>query len=266
MSELLSNYKDYIRAWQLSCHRPSKVKCYFRFQKGEAIFEKTDYCNQFVDQIIRSCQLSDFDLLQIEWSASIPKLEELITTLTEESHGSRLGKIEGLAKKTVLLVKLIRTLINKISNPWKKKSITFRLDTELNSTTLSRLHDPPHFISSDFKLVTQILLGSSRSNELRNNGGGRDEQFRSDQIRTLVINKISKTVNNFITLLVSNLVPIDHDFDPLSLESNYMLWVRTWKHIWDSALCDFLNDLAEIDEEEDGHEEEDDDDEDDTQG
>ncbi|KAI9620333.1 hypothetical protein KEM48_008225 [Puccinia striiformis f. sp. tritici PST-130] len=237
----------------------------FKVSKGEAIFKKTDYCNQFVDQIIRSCQLSDFDLLQIEWSASIPKLEELIKTLAEESHGARVGQSIGLAQKTVLLVKLIRTLINKLTNPWKKKSITFRLDTGLNSTTLSRLHDPPNFISSDFKLVTQILLQSSRSNELRNQGGGRDEQFRSDQIRTLVINKISKTINNFITLLASNLVPINHDFDPLSLESNYMLWVLTWKHIWDSALCDFLNALAEFDQEEDGEGEEEDDDDDDIQ-
>ncbi|KAH9465048.1 hypothetical protein Pst134EB_004536 [Puccinia striiformis f. sp. tritici] len=246
MLELLSHYKDYITAWQQSCHRPSNNRYHSTFLKGEAIIKKTAHCLRLVDTIIHSFQLSDFTHLQENWSQNIPELEEVLSSLTARiydresthDHQETVEQFVGLAEKIIPLIKLIRTLINKISNPWKKKSTTFRLDTELNSKTLSKLQDPPRLITVCFSSLTTFMLKAI--NEFTN-----DEL---NEIRSFVTDKISKEVNNFILVLALNITPIDRDFDRHSLESNYRDWFLTWKQIWDTTLSNFLDALAEAEE------------------
>ncbi|POW02243.1 hypothetical protein PSTT_12018 [Puccinia striiformis] len=193
--------------------------------------------------------LSDFTHLQENWSQNIPELEEVLSSLTARiydrksthDHQETVEQFVGLAKKIIPLVKLIRTLINKISNPWKKKSTSFRLDTELDSKTLSKLQDLPRLITVRFSSLITFLLKAI--NEFTN-----DEL---NEIRGFVTDKISKEVNNFILVLALNITPIDRDFDRHSLESNYKDWFLTWKQIWDTALSNFSDALAEAEENDD---------------
>ncbi|KAI9611678.1 hypothetical protein H4Q26_008633 [Puccinia striiformis f. sp. tritici PST-130] len=106
---------------------------------------KTDHCARFIDTIILSFQLPDFNLLQIEWLKNIPKLDQLLSenlimenrrAQTMESTPDRAIR---LARRTVPLIRLMRTLFNKISNP-RKKELSFDLLTELNTITLNKLN------------------------------------------------------------------------------------------------------------------------------
>ncbi|KAI7960790.1 hypothetical protein MJO28_001279 [Puccinia striiformis f. sp. tritici] len=202
------------------------------------------YCYEFF--ALQPPPLSDFTHLQENWSQNIPELEEVLSSLTARiydrksthDHQETVEQFVGLAKKIIPLVKLIRTLINKISNPWKKKSTSFRLDTELDSKTLSKLQDLPRLITVRFSSLITFLLKAI--NEFTN-----DEL---NEIRGFVTDKISKEVNNFILVLALNITPIDRDFDRHSLESNYKDWFLTWKQIWDTALSNFSDALAEAEE------------------
>ncbi|KAI9611679.1 hypothetical protein H4Q26_008634 [Puccinia striiformis f. sp. tritici PST-130] len=230
LSELLGYYRDYIRAWQQSIHRPSTKNYQLTFDNGQSIIKKTGHCARFIDTIILSFQLPDFNHLQIEWSKNIPKLEELIETLTIEkrvqSIESTHDRLKGLASQTIPLIKLIHTLFIKISNP-RKKELPFDLLTELSTITLDQLKDLPSRITSRLKLLTQLAKQTIPRNGLMH--------LEEHHIRFLVNNEISQDLNTFLMLLAFNILPVDPDPDPHSLEDNFQDWFLTWKSIWDSV-------------------------------
>ncbi|KNE97346.1 hypothetical protein PSTG_09324 [Puccinia striiformis f. sp. tritici PST-78] len=81
--------QTYIRSWQQSVHRPaSKSKSQLTYTNGQTIIIQTDHRLTLVDKMILSSQLSDLDLLQLQWTLDLPTLEKLITRLTEKNSYS----------------------------------------------------------------------------------------------------------------------------------------------------------------------------------
>ncbi|KAH9465039.1 hypothetical protein MJO28_001288 [Puccinia striiformis f. sp. tritici] len=72
-----------------------------------------------------------------------------------------------LARKTVPLIKLMRTLFNKISNPRKKGSSSDLL-TELNTITLNKLKVLPFWITLDLNHLIDAIARIPCWNELSN--------------------------------------------------------------------------------------------------
>ncbi|EFP75171.2 uncharacterized protein PGTG_01764 [Puccinia graminis f. sp. tritici CRL 75-36-700-3] len=244
--ELLSYYEDYISTWKSSNSRPSQYNCSSTRHCGGVIVKKTDYCYQFVDKIIHWCQASDFDILRDEWVLPIPKLDKLLETLTEKAHQDpantqEVGRPARLARLTIPFVKLARTLITKVSNT-KKKELPFSLDDELNTKTLHKLQYAPDSITSDLEDLTRTVLQSvTPINSLAESEA---------EIRRIIHERVSKSVDNFLTVLALSIIPLDPGSDRHSLESNYQDWFLTWKDMWDDAERRFLDALFDPDQDE----------------
>ncbi|KAH9465054.1 hypothetical protein MJO28_001277 [Puccinia striiformis f. sp. tritici] len=250
--ELLRYYRDYVRAWQQSTHRPTIKNYQLTFDNGQSIIKKTDHCARFIDTIILSFQLPDFNLLQIEWFKNIPKLDRLLVenSIMENWRAQSMGitpdRAIRLARKTVPLIKLMRTLFNKISNPRKKGSSSDLL-TELNTITLNKLKVLPFWITLELQHLHDAisLIGC----------WARLSDREIARIQYLINNKISLCLNNFLVLLAFNVLPVDSDdLDPHSLEDNFQDWVLTWKSMWDSVICKFRDTLYYPEEEEEEYE------------
>ncbi|KAH9472849.1 hypothetical protein MJO28_001290 [Puccinia striiformis f. sp. tritici] len=246
-SELLSYYKTYIRSWQQSVHRPAiKSKSQFTYTNGQTIITQTDHCLKLVDKMIHSFQLSDLDLLQLQWISNRPTLEKLIKTLTQKAHiksvnqfGESIILMIGLAGKIIPLLKLIRTLMTKISNPYDKSRFGLSLSPVLSSYTLQRLEEPVGSISSDLELLIEFVSHPiDRNVELTNH--------QINEIRSLIINQISEELNNFLIILALNLIPSDCQPVHHSLQLNYQDWILTWKSAWDLALSNVLDTVSQL--------------------
>ncbi|KAI9620330.1 hypothetical protein KEM48_008222 [Puccinia striiformis f. sp. tritici PST-130] len=181
-----------------SVHRPAiKSKSQLTYTNGQTIITQTDHCLKLVDKMIHSFQLSDLDLLQLQWISNRPTLEKLIKTLTQKAHiksvnqfGESIILMIGLAGKIIPLLKLIRTLMTKISNPYDKSRFGLSLSPVLSSYTLQRLEEPVGSISSDLELLIEFVSHPiDRNVELTNH--------QINEIRSLIINQISEELNNF---------------------------------------------------------------------
>ncbi|KNE97343.1 hypothetical protein PSTG_09321 [Puccinia striiformis f. sp. tritici PST-78] len=161
--ELLRYYRDYVRAWQQSTHRPTIKNYQLTFDNGQSIIKKTDHCARFIDTIILSFQLPDFNLLQIEWFKNIPKLDRLLVenSIMENWRAQSMGitpdRAIRLARKTVPLIKLMRTLFNKISNPRKKGVSSMSTNPPLSRMADSELLDEEEAYQSSSSSTLRLL-------------------------------------------------------------------------------------------------------------
>ncbi|KAI7960785.1 hypothetical protein MJO28_001274 [Puccinia striiformis f. sp. tritici] len=172
--------QTYIRSWQQSVHRPaSKSKSQLTYTNGQTIIIQTDHRLTLVDKMILSSQLSDLDLLQLQWTLDLPTLEKLITP-----------------RKIIPLLKLFRTLTTKLSDSYDIIKFRSGLSPMISSYTLHRLEEPAELISSDLELLIEFVSHPiDRNVELTNH--------QINEIRSLIINQISKELNNFFDHLGS---------------------------------------------------------------
>ncbi|POW03489.1 hypothetical protein PSHT_11631 [Puccinia striiformis] len=193
--------------------------------------------------------ISDLEVLKNAWVGGIESLSDIeITdeegllhlTIVGRTSQSAHGKlITELAQRTILLIKLMRVLWNKISEG-SPTNPPFALDRELNSKTLSLLDNSPAYIVDRFGVVAQNLFDIYH--DLDDGNGAIDDGWQIPL--RFQINVISMEVESTLDPLGSHLVPSASAFDHPPLESDFKTWLSMWKGQWSTVKNQFLDVLS----------------------
>ncbi|KAI7965550.1 hypothetical protein MJO29_001298 [Puccinia striiformis f. sp. tritici] len=218
-------YIEYIKSSKLSSSHPQDTS-----DPHQTPREKTVECLSLIDQIIGRSGGSDFELLQRTWQNSVITLDRLLEPLA--SLTNRRPKSRGVLRRTIVkqagstvpLIKLLRTLYNKISNT-TTKTLSFTLDTELNSDTLYTLNRQPGSILSLCEVHTNYLEETYEENSMTDSSHSMRER----------INEISRSVDSTVVLLALHMIPLSPKIDHSSLESDFQAWLFEWKRLWHIA-------------------------------
>ncbi|KAH9465041.1 hypothetical protein MJO28_001286 [Puccinia striiformis f. sp. tritici] len=273
-----SQCHKFIKSWKKSKSAAGKARAAAKklnlestFETGDRITKMTIDNYQSVDALIEMLRSSDYEVLQGYWRAAIETLEKNIEFLTRHTHPSEiprsnptqpdiqdeeikkssadLNRFIVLAKSVILLNKLARTLLNKITNDNPKK-MTFTLTTELNSETLQDLQCIPGSFTLALEIITKGVIRNITSNIL----------YSSEASIRQAITHISQEIDSLLVLLGFHLVPFDRLYDRLSITTNFPDWCRTWKGMWRTAVYHFRNALSDCQREESESDDDDDDD------
>ncbi|KAH9443507.1 hypothetical protein Pst134EA_032804 [Puccinia striiformis f. sp. tritici] len=214
-------YIEYIKSSKLSSSHPQDTS-----DPHQTPREKTVECLSLIDQIIGRSGGSDFELLQRTWQNSVViTLDRLLEPLA--SLTNRRPKSRGVLRRTIVkqaCLTLLRTLYNKISNT-TTKTLSFTLDTELNSDTLYTLNRQPGSILSLCEVHTNYLEETYEENSMTDSSHSMRER----------INEISRSVDSTVVLLALHMIPLSPKIDHSSLESDFQAWLFEWKHLWHIA-------------------------------
>ncbi|KNE97360.1 hypothetical protein PSTG_09337 [Puccinia striiformis f. sp. tritici PST-78] len=213
------------------------------------VLRETRQCHVITNVIIGWSKISDLEVLKNAWVGGIESLSDIeITdeggllhlTIVGRTSQSAHGKlITELAQRTILLIKLMRVLWNKISEG-SPTNPPFALDRELNSKTLSLLDNSPAYIVDRFGVVAQKLFGIHH--DLDDDNGVVDDGWQIPF--RFQINVISMEVESTLDPLGSHLVPSASAFDHPPLESDFKTWLSMWKGQWSTAKNQFLDLLS----------------------
>ncbi|KAI9602613.1 hypothetical protein H4Q26_001904 [Puccinia striiformis f. sp. tritici PST-130] len=180
-------------------------------------------------------QGSDFDFIQDKWEDQLSSFNNSLETLSNLthlaiSHGDPLSKqAVELYKFIIPLVKLTRTFTNKITKRNPKK-LPFRLDTELNSETLSQLYENASRISDDFRSFVQAL--SDNHYRISTVDGQAEMRKRVLGIR--------HHLDSTLFFLVLYLVPLPAQTDRSQPRSDFKTWFSMFHEAWQLSTSNLL--------------------------
>ncbi|KAA1139120.1 hypothetical protein PGTUg99_036261 [Puccinia graminis f. sp. tritici] len=183
--------------------------------------EETVKCLKSIDQAIRWSQASDFALLQLKWRGvaesftnSMTRLARLIDLISRHARRNTILRkhIVEQARLIVPVIKLLRTLYNKISNTTKKKQ-PFTLDPEVNSDTL-------YTLELDSSIIFHACNVHVKNLEIRHMYGSMVDTSEALRKRN---KSLSRTVESTLFLLALYIIPlspkVDHSGIPLKVTS-----------------------------------------------
>ncbi|KAH9472840.1 hypothetical protein Pst134EA_003442 [Puccinia striiformis f. sp. tritici] len=192
--------------------------------------EQNVVCLSLIDRTIERSGASDFALLQRNWQCTVRSLDELLETLAslidcrQNDRSALRRSVVKQAGLTVPLIKLLRTLYNKISNT-TTKTLSFTLDTELNSDTLYTLDQDPALILYPCQVYTVHLEESHKANSM----------ISSSHSMRKRINWMSRSVDSTVVLLALYIIPLSPQIDHSSLQSDFKAWLFEWQRLWHIA-------------------------------
>ncbi|POW03496.1 hypothetical protein PSHT_11626 [Puccinia striiformis] len=154
----------FMRASKVSTNYSETTEC--QVQQTDLLRESAT-CSVLTRKTIEWLQGSDFSIIQDQWQDKQYSLDPLLTSLTRLTHPALTGRrknmsalrkhVVKLAKLAIPLIKLARTFSNKLSKTTTTK-LPFTLNTELNSETLTTLHEHTESIERCFyRLVKQTM-------------------------------------------------------------------------------------------------------------
>ncbi|KAH9443509.1 hypothetical protein Pst134EA_032806 [Puccinia striiformis f. sp. tritici] len=146
---------------------------------------------------------SDFALLQRNWQCTVRSLDELLETLAS----------------------LIDCRQNDRSALRRSVTLSFTLDTELNSDTLYTLDQDPASILYPCQVYTVHLEESHKANSM----------ISSSHSMRNRINWMSRSVDSTVVLLALYIIPLSPQIDHSSLQSDFKAWLFEWQRLWHIA-------------------------------
>ncbi|OAV92761.1 hypothetical protein PTTG_27530 [Puccinia triticina 1-1 BBBD Race 1] len=191
--------------------------------------------SDFTRQTIKWLQGSDLYIIQEEWREKEDQLDVLLQVFTDLTHPTSVRQpnktsalrkhVNKLADLTIPLVKLTRIFSKKVSNTATTK-LPFTLDTNLNSRTLSTLHELPESIERYFYQVVKAFREAYTTSELVD-------------LRIVIghpLRHISHILETTLVLLALYLIPLPTtDTSRDSPESIYKAWFSAWQEAWHGA-------------------------------
>ncbi|POW20676.1 hypothetical protein PSHT_03276 [Puccinia striiformis] len=197
---MLANLK-----WHASSQDPESMECQQLASIWKEYARRSGIgCNKTIRQAFLKLQGSDLDIIQDEWQEKAASLTSTLETLTSHTttpprrnRSAFRQHVIKLAHLAMPLIKLIRIFYNDFSSR-TRKNLRFTLDTELNSETLTQLHQSAAEVTGCFAVLGHALRASYADRSL---AYGRD--FIPKQIQV-----VSQTLDSTLVILAMYLIPL----------------------------------------------------------
>ncbi|KAI7965520.1 hypothetical protein MJO29_001268 [Puccinia striiformis f. sp. tritici] len=230
----------FMRASKVSTNYSETTEC--QVQQTDLLRESAT-CSVLTRKTIEWLQGSDFSIIQDQWQDKQYSLDPLLTSLTRLTHPALTGRrknmsalrkhVVKLAKLAIPLIKLARTFSNKLSKTTTTK-LPFTLNTELNSETLTTLHEHTESIERCFYRLVRALVGSFEANVLVNGQTSLGNP----------VHCISQILESTLVILALHLIPLPTtNINHQSPGNDYKAWFTAWHVSWHRAINNFLTTL-----------------------
>ncbi|KAI7953232.1 hypothetical protein MJO29_008863 [Puccinia striiformis f. sp. tritici] len=195
----------YVQKWHASSQDPESMECQQLASIWKEYARRSGIgCNKTIRQAFLKLQGSDLDIIQDEWQEKAASLTSTLETLTSHTttpprrnRSAFRQHVIKLAHLAMPLIKLIRIFYNDFSSR-TRKNLRFTLDTELNSETLTQLHQSAAEVTGCFAVLGHALRASYADRSL---AYGRD--FIPKQIQV-----VSQTLDSTLVILAMYLIPL----------------------------------------------------------
>ncbi|EFP93817.1 uncharacterized protein PGTG_19828 [Puccinia graminis f. sp. tritici CRL 75-36-700-3] len=227
---------DFIQLWELSTDQPESIGLQTSVSySAETVLDGITEATNLVNKILRFSQLSDLDILQEQWQEKAESLDGILEGLTELTN-SAIGHRRPLSavRKSMLnetrlditLVKLLRTLYDKVSKPTIKK-LAFKLDPDVDSESLSIMHTAPETTDGSLLIHLHFLLENFKNDQ--SNGETADRKISKS--------RISRRAESMLLPIGLYLIPlpssVDHHSSPAR---DFKAWLIMWQTLWHTAI------------------------------
>ncbi|KAH9452131.1 hypothetical protein MJO29_008861 [Puccinia striiformis f. sp. tritici] len=245
---LFCDSTEFLEAWLDWSQDPESTECQKTTLKWvENVLRHAVTCNRTIGKTLKLIQASDFEIIQEEWQRNVGSMNAVIrfhTTLTSpttsvQGNTSALRvHLTELAELTIPLIKLARIFPDRFTKRTPKK-LPFRLDTELNSEILSKLHYNPAWVMTKFIVLVDILIKSHQSDSL----------IRDHTQMRNYLQDISQTLDSTLAILDFSLIPLSGGTNS---GHHYKDRFLVWQDAWHRAVNNFMTTLGSF---HDGHHE-----------
>ncbi|KAH9462873.1 hypothetical protein MJO29_008864 [Puccinia striiformis f. sp. tritici] len=199
-------------------------------------------CNETIDEALKLLHGSACDIIQDEWQQKRPSLNlriEILTPLTtivpQRDVSALRQHVIKLANLTMPLIKITRIFYNDFSSRTRKK-LRLTLYTELDSKTLTQLHESAATVTARFVVLVRALGTSYDNNSLAYD-------------RTLIpkqVQDISQTLDSTLVILATHPIPLPGQISHSPSEKHYKARLSDLQEQWHCAVKNFLTTFLSI--------------------
>ncbi|KAH9469830.1 hypothetical protein Pst134EA_007107 [Puccinia striiformis f. sp. tritici] len=240
---LFSMSISFFRAWQDLSQDSESTKCQYEMSAwNKHVRWSGTRCNKSIGETLKLFQGSDFDIIQDEWQrkeASLNFTIEVLTSLTtivpRRNTSALRRNVIKLAHLTMPLIKLARMFSNDFSRRTRKK-LPFTLETQLNSETLTQLHESAEWVTVSFEVLARELVDNFNNDSPTNDG-------------TLIphqVQRISQALDSTLVILAMYLIPLPGPTTHLPPGNHYKARFAALQERWHCAINNFLTALPDL--------------------
>ncbi|WAR54675.1 hypothetical protein PtB15_4B292 [Puccinia triticina] len=243
---------QFIRAWECSSNDPddSEYQANTINEKNE-VLKLTAHSRHLIDKIIDLIPKSDLRFLQATWlmeAEALGPVLEILTNLTNltipkskleleppdyyyyADVGKRRARAVVIARSTITLIKLTRTLLKRASTAETNK-MPFSLDVKLNSKRLEQLRLGPTSIAQLLGVFVRALEESALDENPRPNTVNSYEN-----VIRIAFNEFTKDLDSFLHDLDRFSIPLTPSISNSQSETEFIAWTRVLEDMWRKAI------------------------------